>query len=73
MVGVPAFSMTWRSMPSVRIGWPLPCRACIQRMKREPMATTTQLRRHQRHAGAEGQVAQQVEDGDVVVVLARRR
>ena len=40
MVGVPAFSTMWRSMPSARIGWPLPCRACIQRMKREPMATT---------------------------------
>ncbi len=40
MVGVPAFSMMWRWMPSARIGWPLPCLACIQRMKREPMATT---------------------------------
>jgi hypothetical protein len=41
MVGVPAFSVTWRAMPSVRIGWPLPCLAFIQRMKREPMATAT--------------------------------
>ena len=41
MVGVPAFSVMWRWMPSARIGWPLPCCACIQRMKREPMATTT--------------------------------
>ena len=40
MVGVPAFSVMWRWMPSARIGWPLPCLACIHRMKREPMATT---------------------------------
>jgi hypothetical protein len=40
MVGVPAFSITWRWMPSGRIGCPLPCLAFIQRMKREPMATT---------------------------------
>ena len=40
MVGVPAFSVMWRWMPSARIGWPRPCLACIQRMKREPMATT---------------------------------
>ena len=40
MVGVPAFSVMWRAMPSARIGWPLPCLACIQRMNREPMATT---------------------------------
>ena len=41
MVGVPFFSSTWRSMPSVRMGWPLPWRARIQRMKRLPMATAT--------------------------------
>jgi len=41
MVGVPAFSITWRSMPSLRIGWPLPCRACIHRMNLDPIRTTT--------------------------------
>ena len=41
MVGVPFFSRMWRSMPSVRMGWPLPCLVRIQRMKREPMATAT--------------------------------
>ncbi len=41
MVGVPAFSITWRSMPSWRIGWPRPCLARIQLMKREPISPIT--------------------------------
>ena len=41
MVGVPAFSSTWRATPSSRIGWPRPWRWRIQRMKRLPMATAT--------------------------------
>ena len=28
-------------MPSVRMGWPLPCFTFIQAMKREPMAMAT--------------------------------
>ena len=41
MVGVPAFSMMCRSMPSLRIGWPRPCLARIQLMKREPIRPIT--------------------------------
>jgi hypothetical protein len=63
MVGVPDFSMMWRSIPSVRMGWPLPCRACIQRMKRDAHEHDHQLGREQRHPGPEGQVFHEVEQG----------
>ena len=32
MVGVPFFSIRWRSGPSARIGWPLRCTELSQRI-----------------------------------------
>ena len=40
MVGVPTLER-WLTGPSSRIGWPRPCLARIQLMKRLPMATAT--------------------------------
>ena len=36
MVGVPFFSIRWRSGPSGRIGWPARCTVLSQRMKLGP-------------------------------------
>ena len=71
MVGVPAFSVMWRSMPSLRIGWPRPCLASHPADEARAHCGDHQQRRDDRHAAAEGDVAQQIEDRDVVVVLGQ--
>ncbi len=41
MVGVPFLVRRCDAGPSSRIGWPLPCRARIQLIKRDPIDTAT--------------------------------
>ena len=66
MVGVPFFSIRWRSGPSARIGWPLRCSERSQRITRGPEDEGDQQRGQARRARAEGDVAEQVEQDELV-------
>jgi hypothetical protein len=65
MVGVPAF-LKCVCGPSARIGWPLPCRSAQRIDDRGPKDEDDQRRGDQRAAGAEGDVAEDVEGRDLV-------
>ena len=64
MVGVPAF-LKCVCGPSARIGWPLPCRTRSESMMRRAEEEDQQRRGDQRAAGAEGDVAEDVEDREL--------
>jgi hypothetical protein len=54
IVGVPFFSIRWRSGPSLRIGWPPRCTDFSQRITRGP--STKQITSAVRHAAPERKV-----------------
>ena len=66
MVGVPFLVTRWLCGPSSRIGWPLPCRTRSAAMIVGPEQEDEDERRDRRAAGAEGDVAEDVEDRDLV-------
>ena len=61
MVGVPRLAR-WVCGPSSRIGWPLPWRTRSQPMNFGPISRPMSKRGRGRRAGAEGDVAEEVED-----------
>ena len=61
MVGVPRLAR-WLCGPSSRIGWPLPCVARSQLMNHGPEQKADEQRGRARRAGAEADVADEVED-----------
>ena len=66
MVGVPALAMMCDFGPSARIGWPLPWSSRSRSMMVWPNRNTKQQRGDDRAAGAEGDVAKHIEDGELV-------
>ena len=70
MVGVPDFVRIWLCGPSARIGWPLPCFTLQRRDDLRPEHEHEQDRGHGRPAGPEGDVAEDVEDLELVAELS---
>ena len=66
MVGVPALAMMCDCGPSARIGWPLPCSRRRRSMMVGPNRKTNNSAGDHRAAGAEGDIAEDVEDGELV-------
>ena len=66
IVGVPFLVTMWDCGPSGRIGWPLPCRSRRWSMIQGPNRKTKTPRGDHRAAGPEGNVAKDVEAGDLV-------
>ena len=66
MVGVPCLRTRCEAGPSARIGWPWPWRTRSQRISAGPDHEADHERGQHRAAGAEGQVAEQVEQAELV-------